>query len=107
MDENVLIKVALICVVVGMGLVLVMTEFVDLDVRVDVGSMPRGSDVKISGRVSFVRSGNVSLFTVVQSIPVVVFENVSVREGMDVVVYGIVEEYDGVREVIASEVLVK
>lgn len=115
MKEKTLLKIALICSVVGIALLYIFSEGIEIDEstidKINKGSI--GESVKIKGVLSKVSNAENAVFleiTQPQTIDIVLFKdkhtNITMEEGDYVEIIGKIEEYEGKREVIADRVRV-
>ena len=109
MNETVLIKIALICVIVGLPALYILADQITVDATTldKINGLPQGSTVKITGEVVVVEKyGGISKITVMDTIEIVVFEDVDVQVGDDIEIYGNLDEYNGKEQIIAEEIVV-
>ncbi len=108
MNEKTLLKLALVCIVVG----LIGLYFISGRISVEEKDISRityadaEKDVKVSGIISKVENrGNITVVEITQptKIQVVLFEtDLDIAEGSNVDVYGTVEEFNGRMELIGN-----
>lgn len=112
MKEATLLKIALICSLVGLFVLYFIStkiEIKDYKPKLDVGI---GEDVKLTGTITKITDkGNVVFIEVSQQMPVnvVLFtdeDNLKLNSGDNVEVIGKVQEYNGKEEIIAQRVRV-
>ena len=113
MKEKTLLKIALICSLVGIVVLFFVSEKisisqVDLD-RID--EMDIGTDVKIIGRIERATDVEKVMFLEIgqekiEKVTVILFKDsdISLKEGDYVEVTGEIDDYNGEREVIANKV---
>ena len=113
MKETTLLKLALICSLVGLFLLYFISTKIEIkDYRPNVLSSNAGDDVKLKGTISKVTDkGNVVFVELSQEFPVsvVVFtnENFSSLKKNDLIeVFGKVQEYNGKNEIVAQKIMV-
>lgn len=113
MKENVLLKLAVACAVLGLVSLFFISESIDVNEisLKEVNEKDEGSDVKIKGIVSRISEGNKTIYLEVsqlQNIGVVLFKDdkVDLHEGDYVEIAGSVEDYKGRKEIIGSVVKV-
>lgn len=115
MREKTLLKIALICALVGITLLYIVSERVKIDEstidKINKGRV--GESVKIKGVLGKVSSTDKVVFleiTQPQSLTVILFKdkniNITLDEGDNVEIIGKIEEYEGKMEVIADMVRV-
>jgi len=112
MKEKILLKIALIISIVGIVLLFYATEKMDVEEQTIDRITKDNLDetVKISGKITKITDmGTVMFFDIEQknTMPVLVFkkEDVNIGVGDYVQVIGKVEDYEGKREVIASQII--
>ena len=113
MKEKTLLKIALICSLVGIVVLFFVSEKisisqVDLD-RID--EMDIGTDVKIIGRIERATDTEKVMFLEIgqekiEKVTVILFKDsdISLKEGDYVEITGEIEDYNGKREIIANKV---
>ncbi len=111
MKETTLLKIALICSLVGLVLLYFISTKIDVkDYKPSLLNKDVGDDVKLTGRVSKITDrGNVVFIEVDQQSPVnvVLFtgsDNLKLSNGDNVEVIGRVQEYNGKNEIIAKKI---
>jgi len=115
MKEKTLLKIALICSVVGIAMLYIFSEGIEIDEstieNINKGNV--GESIKIKGVLSRVSSADNAVFleiTQPQTLSVILFKekdiNITLEEGDYVEIIGKIEEYKGKREVIADRVRV-
>lgn len=114
MDEKNLLKVALICSIIGVFVIFIFADKLDpsLISISDISSSFIDQSVKFEGKVtSVINNPSVSILDVKDdngSIKVVAFDNdFELREGQVVEIFGKVTEYKGVLEVEAKKIVSK
>ena len=113
MKEKTLLKIALICSLVGIVVLFFVSEKisisqVDLD-RIDERDI--GTDVKIIGRIERATDTEKVMFLEIgqekiEKVTVILFKDsdISLKEGDYVEITGEIEDYNGKREIIANKV---
>ena len=113
MHQKVLLKIALVCVFVGLFLLYVFSETIDIDYTAisKINNAESGEKIKIIGIVSEVYSSDNAVFikvTKAETAEVVVFkqsnENITINYGDVVEIIGRTEDYNGKREIIADRI---
>jgi DNA/RNA endonuclease YhcR with UshA esterase domain len=109
MDEKVLLTIAFLGALVGLGLLFFISEGLDYDERTieQINAEKIKDMVKVKGEVASIsNAGNATFIRVMQPgyIEVVVFENISLYEGEMVEVIGKIDEYEGENEIIAHRI---
>ncbi len=112
MKENALLKIALICSLVGLVvLYLISTKIEVKDYKPNLNKNI-GEDVKLIGAVTKITDrGNVVFIEVNQQSPITVVlftddDNLKVNSGNNIEVVGEVQEYNGKNEIIAQKIRV-
>lgn len=113
MKEKTLLKIALLCSVVGIVLLFLVSENIEIDEKaIDKINMDNiGDYVKIKGQLSkIIDTESVMILTIQQpsQITVVLFKKrpIELREGNYVEVIGKIEDYEGKTEIIADKIRV-
>ena len=111
MKETTLLKVALICSLVGLVALYFISERIELkDYKPNfLNNKNIGDSVKFSGKITKITNGNNVVFIeLIQQVPVsvVVFtdKNLNLNEKDIVNISGKVQEYNGKEEIIADEI---
>ncbi len=111
MEEKTLLKVAIISALIGVFILYIVSESITID-ESSIGKIENediGNDVKVKGVVKDSFSGEkISIITITQpeEMKIVVYENVSVKEGDYIEVIGEIDEYNGELEVIGNRIRV-
>ena len=113
MKEKTLLRIALICSVIGLILLFFISENISVS-EVDLSKIDErdiGEDVKIIGEVLRVTDiGKVMFLEVgqekVESVPILLFKDsdISLKKGDYVEIIGEIDDYKGEREIIATRV---
>ena len=112
MKENTLLKIALICSLVGLVILYFISSKIEVkDHRPNLLNKNIGDDVKLQGTVTKVTDKNDVVFIEVSqknTINVVAFtkDNFQLKNGDDIEVIGKVQEYNGKNEIIAQKIRV-
>jgi aspartyl/asparaginyl-tRNA synthetase len=113
MKESTLLKIALICSLVGLtALYFTSTRIEVKDYRPSLLNKNIGDDVKLNGFVSKITDkGNVIFIDVNQQYPITVVlftddDNLKLKSGDNIEVIGEVQEYKGKTEIIAEKIRV-
>jgi len=111
MDEKFLLKLSLICSLIGILALFFLSEHIDLDESsVDrINELGEGTDVKIRGFIENVKDlDKIAILEVsqIKSVPVVLFKsgNITINHGDYVEITGTVEEYEGKMELIGNQI---
>ena len=111
MKETLLLKIALICSLVGLVALFFISQRIELkDYKPDLLNKNVGDSVKLSGKISKVTTGNNVVFIeLIQQVPVsvVIFsdkEFTSLNKDDFVEIEGKVQEYNGKEEIIADKI---
>ena len=111
MKEKTLLKVAIICALIGVFILYIVSENITID-ETSISNIEKeqiGNDVKVKGVVKDAFNGEkVSIITITQpdDMKVVVYGNVNLKEGDYIEVIGEIDEYNGELEVIGNRVRV-
>ncbi len=112
MKETTLLKIALICSLVGLVALFFISQRIELkDYKPDFLNKNIGESVNLSGKISKITAGNnVVLIELSQQVPVsvVVFtdKNINLNENNFVEIRGKIQEYNGKEEIIADKIKV-
>lgn len=113
MKENTLLKIALICSLVGLiALYFASTKIEVKDYRPGLLNKNVGDDVKLNGIVTKITDrGDVVFIDVSQQNPITVVlftddDNLKLKNGDNIEVMGEVQEYNGKNEIIAEKIRV-
>ncbi len=112
MQEQTLLKIAVITSLIGLFLLFLYTEDLSASNTVDsIENIPAQEDVTITGTVERIHSTNNTQFieitgqkTITTDVIVFTDEPLFIRAGDIVTISGMVEEYKGSKEIIASKV---
>jgi len=111
MKENTLLKIAIICALIGIFVLYIISSNISID-ESSIGRIEEediGSDVKVKGVVRDIYNGEkISIITITQpeEMKIVLYDNVSLSEGDYIEVIGEIDEYNGEMEVIGNRVRV-
>ena len=113
MKETTLLKIALICSLVGLIVLYFISTKIELkDYKPNILNRNVGDDVKLTGIVGKITDkGDVVFIEVSQQNPVTVVlftkeDNIKLKNGDDVEVIGKVQDYNGKKEIIADKIRV-
>ena len=113
MKENTLLKIALICSLMGLIILYFISAKIEIkDYKPNLVNENIGDDVRLEGIVTKISDkGSVVFVEVSQQSPVTVVlftdeDNVNLKNGDEVEVIGEVQEYNGKNEIIAQKVRV-
>ena len=112
MEDKSLLRIALFCAFIGLGLLFFIYESVDVEVSEfdEIENKSVGDYVKVVGEISSVRASPGMYILEIgdqkNTVPVVIFakEKLRILKGNYISVGGEIEEYKGKKEIIASEV---
>ena len=111
MQEGLLLKISLICSLIGVLALFFLSENIKLDEASidDISRLKEGNDVKIKGFVNKITDlDKMAILDVAQlkSVPVVLFKsgNLTISEGDYIEVTGEIQEYEGKMELIGNEI---
>ena len=114
MNEKTLLKVSIASIIIGLLFLLLYAGEVDLKAISNIEEIPEEQMVKIKGTVTSLRTSDKTIFLevegeTVQKNQVIVFsdQDIYLKEGDYVEISGMVEEYNGKKEIIANEIIVK
>ena len=112
MKENTLLKIALVCSLMGLVILYFISMRIDIkDYRPSILNKNVGDDVKLEGIVTKISSTEGVSFVEVEhtnTVTIVLFntKNISLSKGNLIEVFGKVEDYKGKEEIIAQRVRV-
>ena len=113
MKETTLLKIALVCSLIGLTALYFISARIGIkDYKPNVFNRNVGDDVKLQGAVTKItEKGDVVFIDVIQqnSVPVVLFRdnnNLNLKNGDNVEVIGKIQEYNGKNEIIAQKIRV-
>ena len=111
MKENTLLKIALICSLVGLVALYFISEKIEVKDYKPIQSTSIGEDVKLQGIITRITEREDVVFIDVNAqnpINVVLFgdKNLTIKKGDNVEVIGKIQEYKGKNEIIASQIRV-
>jgi len=113
MKENTLLKISLICSLVGILILLVISRSLQVNEKVisELDETDIGSSIRLNGIVTdFQSRGSVILIEVAQleEMQVVVFNsNFTLNKGDAVEITGKIDEYEGKQQLIADKIVLK
>lgn len=113
MKESIILKIALICSLVGLiSLYFISTRIEIKDYKPSALNKNVGQDVKLNGIVTKITDrGNIVFIEVSHQSPITIVlfsddDNLKLKNGDNVEVFGEVQEYNGKNEVIAQKIRV-
>ena len=112
MRENTLLKVALICSLVGLTALIFISQSIEVpDYKPPESNKNIGDDVKLTGVITKIQQNNGFVFIeIVQEnkVSAVMFsnDNISLSKNNNVEIFGKVQEYNGKPEIIAQKIRV-
>ena len=117
MKQSLLLKIALTCTIIGIIALFFILQFVELGEtainKINIGGVDADETVRISGAISKITEKNGVKFIEVEKtekISVIVFDEKNTSHfsrGDNVEITGKVADYNGKKEIMADEVLVK
>jgi len=114
MDEKSLQKIAIITVVIGLLVLFFYAQEVKLDIVPQIDNLPSSEDARIQGIITKLTKKDTVYFLTVEgqrpeTMDVVLFpdQDIYLQEGSFVDIQGTVEEYNGKKELIAEEIVMK
>lgn len=110
MNNSFLLKLSLVCSIVGVVTLYLILQFVELDDSsiVELDDLSEGTLVKVVGVVESVNSReDFTVFSISQNVLVdaVVFDSVNISAGLRVEVTGKLEEYNGKKELLVEKII--
>ena len=113
MKETTLLKIALICSLVGLFVLFFISTKIEIkDYKPNILNENAGDDVKLTGNIAKVSDrGDVAFVEIIQKVPVsvVIFKdknNLKLKSNDSIEVYGKVQEYNNKNEIIAQKIRV-
>jgi len=111
MKENTLLKISIICALVGVFVLYLISDNIKLDETAisKIKNEEIGNNVKVKGVVKDVFNGEkVSIITITQpeEMKVITYGNVSLKEGDYIEVIGEIDEYNGNLELVGNRIRV-
>ncbi len=114
MEEKTIYKVSLVLIVVGLIILLFYVDQLDFKAVADLDEVEHSELIKLTGEVTKVTTQDKAIFLEVEGCKmekntVIVFDSEQqfLQKGDSVEITGIVEEYNGKKELIASKVMKK
>lgn len=114
MNEKTIFKISIISTIIGLLFLLLYAGEIDLKAVSNIEDIPEEELIKIKGIVTSLRTSDKTIFLevegeTVQKNQVIVFsdQDIYLKEGDYVEISGMVEEYNGKKEIIANEIIVK
>lgn len=114
MEEILIVKISYILIIFGFAFLLIYSNEIDLEKVQDIDSIQSNEEVKIDGVVDRVTTKDKAIFLTItgqktETLDVILFSDkeVSLRTGDRIEITGKVEEYNGKKEIIASEIFLK
>jgi len=114
MEEKTILNISLICVILGLFFLFLYAEEFDAQVVEQLEMIPPEEEVMIKGIITKMSRYDTTVFLEVageriETMDVVVFpeEEIFLTEGAYVKISGMVEEYQGKKELIASKIVMK
>ena len=114
MDEKTIFKISFVTIIVGLLFLYFYVDEISLEVVETIDTIEPTKLVKMKGTVSKIHTTDKAIFLTIQGSRVetteIIFfpkEDVFLRKGHYVEIQGVVEEYRGKKEIIASEIIIK
>jgi DNA/RNA endonuclease YhcR with UshA esterase domain len=114
MREKTIYTISLIMILVGLSFLFIYADELDLKAIETVETVTSGEPIQLSGTITKMNVQDGTLFLEVEGskvvkTPVIVFseEDIFLQEGDFVEVSGMIEEYNGETEIVASKVVKK
>ncbi len=114
MQEKTILRIAVIVSILGLGFLFIYSSQLDLAAIEDLDAVGVKENVQLRGKINSVRVTEKATFLELEgekvvNTDIILFpkENVFIKEGDYVEVFGLVEEYNGKKEVVASRIVVK
>jgi len=114
MNEKLILKISLAVILIGLIFLFFYADGLDLKIVETLDSIPVEETVKIKGIINKITVNDKVTFLTVQGEKVVNTEviffpekEVPLQEGDLVEINGIVEEYEGKKEIIADEIIIR
>ncbi|PIN74977.1 hypothetical protein COV17_04355 [Candidatus Woesearchaeota archaeon CG10_big_fil_rev_8_21_14_0_10_36_11] len=114
LQEKTILKVALVVTLLGLSFLFFYAEEFTLEIVDRIDTIPAEEKVRIAGTVTRLSTFENVIFIEVEgqrteTMDIIVFndENLYIKEGSYVDITGVVEEYEGKKEVIAESIEVK
>ncbi|MFH1590265.1 MAG: hypothetical protein ABIB43_06885 [archaeon] len=109
MKDSTLLKSALICSIIGISFLFLILQTTELDeTRIDsLETMNEGDSVKVIGVVDEVtRRNNITFLTISQKVIItgIIFDDVELKKGANIVIYGELETYNGEKEILIEKI---
>ena len=111
MKETTLLKIALICSLVGLIVLYFISAKIEIrDYKPNILNGNIGDDVKLTGAIAKISDkGDVAFVEIVQKVPVsvVIFKdknNLKLKSNDSIELYGKIQEYNGKNEIIAQRI---
>jgi len=114
MNEKTIFKISIISTIIGLLFLLLYAGEIDLKAVSNIEDIPEEELIKIKGIVTSLRTSDKTIFLevegeTVQKNQVIAFtdQDIYLKEGDYVEISGMVEEYNGKKEIIANEIIVR
>lgn len=114
MQEKTIVKIAYILILFGFAFLIIYSNEIDLEKVQDIDSIQNNEEVRIKGVVDSVTTKDKAVFLTItgqktETLNIILFgdKEVHLKAGDEVEISGKVEEYNGKKEIIASEVFLR
>jgi hypothetical protein len=107
MKEKTLLKLAIICAVLGTSLLVVLAERIEVK-QSNMDDLDDGDDAKVKGIVRKVSNkGNLTFLEIetVQTVKALAFDEVDIEENSYIEAVGSVQEYEGEKELVIDRII--
>tara|TARA_Y100000310_G_C20443056_1_gene697024 strand:- start:252 stop:596 length:345 start_codon:yes stop_codon:yes gene_type:complete len=112
MQERNLIKISLILIIIGFTFLVAYSEKIDLNKINSLDKTFISEEIKIQGKIDSLNGQDKATFLTItgqktETVDIILFNDkeVKLKEGDSIEISGIVEEYKGKKEIIASEII--
>ena len=111
MNENQILKISFIVAVIGLIALYFLSNVEITDTTIEkINNEDIGNTIKINGRIAqVINKDTITILKIVQEndVEVVAFDDIKVKEGMQVEVIGRVDEYNDKSQIVAEEIKLK
>jgi hypothetical protein len=110
MEDSTLLKISLACSIIGIIVLFFISSRIEIN-EIDLSNLNNveiGNDVKIIGKI--VKIKQFEKLTIIDlkkecTVPILLFDNISLDVGQEIQVNGKLDEYKGKKEIIAEKIL--
>jgi DNA/RNA endonuclease YhcR with UshA esterase domain len=114
MQEKTILKISILITLIGLMILFVLSESLELNVVNKIDQVPAEEEVKMSGIIGKVTNSEKVTFLKLEAekkefVDVLLFQSepLSLHQGDYVEITGTVEEYEGKKEIIANKIIKK